>query len=227
MRRRLWVSMNRLWSPGMTVLDVGAGTGVDAAYLQQQGITVVALDAVQAMLEILKQRCPGVETITGDFRDLGSLLGGRRFNGIVSSFAALNTADDLGLFAAQLARHLAPGGAALLHMLNRWPLLDLARHLGRRRVGTAAATSIRGHRTVMIGTRQVRHYFYGPYSMYRRWFADEFVLERVTGMGIVTQVSGKNRAGLVMLENKIAHKYPFNSLGTFFAAELRKRDGGK
>jgi len=71
------------FEPGaaLTALDLGAGTGhFTAMFLQAYPrAKVVAVDGAEAMLELAKARLGGkaeaVEFVTGDFRDLRSLVG--------------------------------------------------------------------------------------------------------------------------------------------------------
>ena len=53
----------RQHAPAATAIDVGAGTGVLAERLADAGIDVVALDPFPGMLEQLRRRRPGVQTV--------------------------------------------------------------------------------------------------------------------------------------------------------------------
>src|SRR6185436_13529912 len=50
------------------VLDIGSGPGRDGLILKDKGLSVVCLDASQAMVDISTQR--GLESVCGDFNSL-------------------------------------------------------------------------------------------------------------------------------------------------------------
>lgn len=50
----------------LTVLDVGAGTGIATEAMVARGATVIAVDPAREMLAQLDETVPGVETICGD-----------------------------------------------------------------------------------------------------------------------------------------------------------------
>ncbi|MDQ2654592.1 MAG: class I SAM-dependent methyltransferase [Chloroflexota bacterium] len=53
----------RQHAPAATAIDVGAGTGILAERLADAGLDVVALDPFPGMLEQLRRRRPGVQTV--------------------------------------------------------------------------------------------------------------------------------------------------------------------
>lgn len=61
--------LTALAPPGRT-LDVGCGTGVLAGRLAARGHRVVGLDPSSGMLEVLRQRAPGVEAVHGSGTEL-------------------------------------------------------------------------------------------------------------------------------------------------------------
>jgi len=99
-----------------TLLDVGCGTGRHLEHLRES-FEVEGLDQSAQMLEIARARCPGVAFHRGDLRDFDL---GRRFDAVCSLFGSIGfarTTDGLERAVAALARHLAPGGAAIV---ERW-----------------------------------------------------------------------------------------------------------
>jgi SAM-dependent methyltransferase len=54
----------------LTVLDVGAGTGIATEAMVARGATVITVDPAQEMLAQLDETVPGVETICGDGNSL-------------------------------------------------------------------------------------------------------------------------------------------------------------
>lgn len=98
--------------PGGTVLDVGCGMGEPiAAYLLQQGVHVLGVDASPSMIARCRQRFPDSEWMVADMRELEL---GMRFDGIVAwdSFFHLGMGDQRSMF-SRFAAH-ARAGAPLM-----------------------------------------------------------------------------------------------------------------
>jgi len=216
-RRRVWENMDRLFPAGSSVVDVTAGTGSDALHLTERGITVVACDISPQMLELLQKKAPHVKVVVSDFNRL-DLTG--KFDGILSTFAGLNTSTDLGPFAERAAHLLRPGGILFIHLLNRWPMFDIARQIARLRWRDAWHSSMNNAREVRLGPMLIPHYLYSPMSLYRSVFARHFRLSRIEGYGFIRPLHAAWGTRLEGLERRLAATFPFHSLGVFFSLEL-------
>ena len=233
MRAVLWDRYDALFSRGWRVLDVGCGTGTDALYLAGKGIHVVGIDGSPGMIARARTKLSAARVAaTVDFHQLGidqlgSLPAGR-FDGIISAFASLSVVPDLEQFSADAARLLHPQGSALLHLLNRWSLWEWLGLIRRGRLG--AARRLGGdHRNFVIGERIVRHYLWRGAEAYRRFFAPQFRLRRVYGLGIlrpphtIRRVPSAVAGRLDALEPPLRGHRPFVDWGRFFVLELEKR----
>ena len=97
--------------PGMTLLDLGAGTGNLSEKLLKRGCRVYAADFSGAMLEVLHTKLPAVEPVELDLLSDWTVLGKRRFDRIVSSYALHEFALPVKLkLLAQAERYLVRGG---------------------------------------------------------------------------------------------------------------------
>src|SRR5579859_3269253 len=56
MRAQMWQTLTTTFPPGARLLDLGCGTGLDAAYLAARGYAVLATDWSQAMVERTRAR---------------------------------------------------------------------------------------------------------------------------------------------------------------------------
>ncbi len=222
-RERLWRRMDSLFAPGTRVLDVSAGTGLDAEHLAGRGVRVVACDISPAMLERLRARAPAVEARVADFNRLDALFTEAPFDGILSTFAGLNTASDLRPFAGAAARLLTRGGILFLHMLGRWPLLDCLRLLAHGRWDRTWRILRSERRDIIVGGIAVPHYVRGPYDLHRRFFAPEFERVEICGQGVLRPLDARWGASLEKLERLCAAHAPWHSAGTFFTLEFRRR----
>lgn len=114
-RRAVRAELARAFAPGSRVLEVGGGTGADAAWLGATGCDVVLTDISPAMVSRAKARFAGRSQLSGivaGAEDLSAVRGS--FDGAFSNFAALNCVDALEPFASGLGRLVRPGGAAIL-----------------------------------------------------------------------------------------------------------------
>lgn len=97
-----------------TVLEVGCGTGRDAAFLIEQGFEVTAVDASLQMLAVAVRQHPELKGHTFcaelPFQDRHPLLS-RRFDAIISIALLMHVSDqDVSRAAHQFAELLNPGG---------------------------------------------------------------------------------------------------------------------
>ena len=216
-REQVWERMDLLFPRGARVLDVTAGTGLDTLHLVERGVQVVACDISSAMLAQLHLKNSNIETCIADFNKLDL---SREFDGVISTFAGLNTSRDLRPFAKNAARLLRPGGILFVHLLNRWPFLDIARDFISLRWSNFWRAIVSTRREVSIGDVLIPHYLYSPLSLYRRVFAMYFRLNRIDGQGIFRPVYGNWGKRLAWPEMKLASKFPFHSSGVFFSVEM-------
>jgi len=218
-RERLWERMDILFPAKSRILDVTAGTGLDVLHLIQRDVSVVACDISPVMLDHLQKRSPCVKTFIADFNQLE--IDGQ-FDGIITTFAGLNTSSNLNSFADRAARLLRPGGTLFIHLLNRWALSDIARQIVRFRWLDAWRTVKTNPLNVDLGGISIPHYLYSPLSLYRKVFARHFQLIHIEGQGIIRPLDAKWGGRLEYLERWLASRFPFHSLGVFFSLELTR-----
>ncbi|MGW2918259.1 class I SAM-dependent DNA methyltransferase [Streptomyces angustmyceticus] len=155
---------------GPRVLDLGCGTGRDAAHLHAAGRTVVAADLSDAMLAYARTHHPGPEHVRADLR--GFDLRTEPFDAVVCLDSALlycHTNAALDGFLASCRRSLAPGGLLVAEMRNgayflgRTDLLDAPAVNGFTWQGTTytSTTTLSLDRTAQLLRRT------------RRWTADD------------------------------------------------------
>jgi SAM-dependent methyltransferase len=102
-----------LRSGGNALLDVACGTGNHAAHLREH-YRVEGLDLEEGLLRVARERNPGAAFHQGDMTDFDL---GRRFDALVCLFSAIGyarTEDALRRTIANFARHLEPGGVAVV-----------------------------------------------------------------------------------------------------------------
>lgn len=204
-RERLWERLDALFPPGSRVLDVTAGTGLDALHLAGRGVDVTVCDLSPGMLAELARKAPEIPTRVADLDRLEPAELGGPFDGLISTFAGLNAVADLSGFARAAARLVRPGGVLFLHALGRW------RRGFRRTVA------------VRIAGVDVPHRLWTPGEL-ARLFAADFSLSRVRGQGILRPVDDPGRfAGRDRFERALSALPVARACGTFFTLELIRR----
>lgn len=234
MRQVLWDRYARLFRAGQTVLDLGCGTGIDAVFLAQRGIRVVAIDASPAMIAQSRAKLAAAELAdlvdlrVMDFARVGSIPPAG-FDGIICAFAGLSTSAELDELAASLAGLLVPRGVLIVHLLNRWSLWEWLGIVRSGHLGAARRLGRNPVRNFLIGGRAVPHYLYQPGAAYARFFQSRFALRRAYGLGIVRPPHTVRRIpsvivkGLDRLERPLRRLWPCRDWGRFFVLELERR----
>jgi ubiquinone/menaquinone biosynthesis C-methylase UbiE len=117
---------------GETVLELGAGTGADAAWLAGRGVRVVATDAAEQMLAHTRQRVPAdVPVLRFDLNqpDWESLQSFTPFDGVFANFGVWNCAANRPAIITGLAERVRPGGRVVLVVMGRHCLWEIGWHL--------------------------------------------------------------------------------------------------
>lgn len=173
----------RTFGPGDKVLEIGCGTGTEALYLASRGVEVLATDAAEGMIEVVRgklatfdaddRRARNVTTRVLPARKIGQLtdeFGSSSFSGAYSSFGPLNCEADLRPIASALANLVQPGGRVVISLLNRfcawetfWHLAKLQPHDAFRRWGGRAQATVRAS----WGDQRIPVYYWTPGAVER------------------------------------------------------------
>ena len=125
--------------PGERVLDVGCGTGHQAAALADAGLAVVGIDSDAAMLDLARREHPGLAVALVDAQDRVALVdavGPEPFDAVLSN-AALHWMPRQDDVVAGLASVLRPGGRLVVEMGGQGNVARItsASRAARREVG--------------------------------------------------------------------------------------------
>ncbi len=200
-RDAVWKELDRIVKPGDRVLDLGCGTGEDAAHLAELGAAVDAIDASPKMVEAARRR--GVNAHVMPIEQIRRLSGS--YDLVLSNFGAVNCVQDLASLREPFARLLRPGGALAICLINRFCLWETAYYVARgqfkkafrRWPGTSEASS--GLRVFYPSVRSIQHAL-----------SPEFCLSRDRGIGIavppsyVTNLPNRMLRGFAWCDSRIA-----------------------
>lgn len=230
MREAVWARCAARFRPGSRVLEMNCGTGEDALWLAQSGMTVLATDAAPQMLRIARAKLDAAAVQSVRLRqlaweELGALHEGP-FDGMLSNFGGLNCIGDFRAAARALSGKMRPGAVAILcimgpHVPWEW-LWFLAqgrparafRRLHRRGASWAGLT--------------IR---YPSIRQMTQAFAPEFQLMRSSALGALLPppytgaVLGRLPhlvRGLNRLERHLETLWPLPQLADHYVLELRR-----
>jgi SAM-dependent methyltransferase len=133
-RRQVWTRLLTAFQPGQEILELNCGTGEDARFLVERGISVTACDASPVMIDVAKRRSrctpdsAKLEFLRLANEELHRLSAGHVFDGAFSNFSGLNCLEDLTLVARNLATLVKPGGRVLLCLWSRVCLFEILWH---------------------------------------------------------------------------------------------------
>jgi SAM-dependent methyltransferase len=227
--------MRRL-PPGGSILEINAGTGIDAAALAAAGYRVHATDVAPGMLERAGARARaggtnGEPAFSVERRSYFDLTGvsGAPFDLVFSNFGGLNCTDRLAEVGRQIGAILRPGGSVVLVFMPPvcpWEGVQLLRGHWRtalrrwRRGGVLANIAGRGVRAWYPSARTVRRAF-GP--GFRRVAQQSFCLFAPSLMleGFPRRHPTLARLGM-RLDERLGSRWPFHEAGDFVILSLER-----
>lgn len=194
-RAPVWIELAKSYQPGDRVLEIGCGTGVDACFLAERGVKVLAYDPSSAMVEIAARRARQrglqafVRTRVLCAEDLSTLRPDELFDGAFSNFGALNCIHRLEDLAQSLARLLRPGATLLFCWMGSCCLWEIVWYLARGNSNKAFRRFRPGGVDAKVAEDAFVHVHYPSVRSLARAFAPEFRLKSVRGIGVAVPPS--------------------------------------
>ncbi|HAM26743.1 MAG TPA: bifunctional demethylmenaquinone methyltransferase/2-methoxy-6-polyprenyl-1,4-benzoquinol methylase [Microbacteriaceae bacterium] len=103
---------------GERILDIAAGTGTSSVALAKSGADVVAADFSPGMIEVGRQKHPGITFVQADAMELP--FGNDEFDAVTISFGLRNIEDPKKAL-AEMYRVLKPGGRVVICEFSKPP----------------------------------------------------------------------------------------------------------
>ena len=195
-RDAVWEELKKSFHPGDRILDIGCGTGVDACFLAERGIEVVACDSSSRMISVAQRRIADLPQSAASVQlhllpaeEISNLGDGGRFDGAFSNFGAMNCVADIAKLASDLARLLKPGASVLLCFMGPLCLWETVWYLLH---GKFAAAFRRFHPDGVVARLSggsAVHVRYPSVSSIRNLFGPEFRLKSIRGIGVAVPPS--------------------------------------
>ncbi len=195
-RRAVRAQLICAFPSGGRILELGGGTGEDAAFLAARGFHVLLTDPSPAMVSLARSKLSPLQSAAEvaaaedmeQFAERHFSAGCELFDGAFSNFAPMNCVADLRPAVQGLARLLKPGAAAMLVVFGTFCPGEMITEIVRGRPGFA----FRRLRRKQAPARLSGHEFcvtYHCHRQLRRTFAPWFVLEERIGIGITVPPS--------------------------------------
>jgi cyclopropane fatty-acyl-phospholipid synthase-like methyltransferase len=189
-RASVWRELGKAFRPGDRVLEIGCGTGVDACFLAERGVRVLACDSSPQMIAVATRRIAetgkqeSVHPRLLAAEDIASLRHSDFFDGAFSNFGALNCVQDLRQLAKDLAILLRPGATVLLCWMGRYCLWEITWYLAQGKPSKALRRFHREGATALLAEGASVRVFYPSVRLLAQTFASEFQLKSVRGIGV-------------------------------------------
>ena len=233
LRARIRGLMESRVAPPASILELNAGSGLDAAYFAVRGYRVHATDIAQGMLQALAAKAALTESggrltyETLSFTQLRRIEGGP-YDAVFSNLGGLNCIADLRVVTRELPRLLRPGGIAVLVLMPPVCPWELAQAL-RGHFGTAFRRLGKGGTTANVEGAQVPVWYHGAGPL-RDALGPEFrvVAQRSFCLfsppsffqGFIKRHPRLTRT-LMRLDDVLGSVFPFNRAGDFIAVVAR------
>jgi ubiquinone/menaquinone biosynthesis C-methylase UbiE len=235
MRKQVYSHEEEFLQPHSNILELNAGTGIDALYFAKMGHSVFAIDNASGMLDQLQKKISAYhfEDRIGyarcSFTQLQTLpLPAERFDHVFSNFGGLNCIPNLKEVIDQLPRLLKPGATITFVIMPRvcpWEIIQFfkgkVRLAFRRFSSSGTAASIDGHRFIV--------YYHSPAQVIRS-FDDRFTLVKLRGLASLSPPPSFKSfpqnypvlyRTLTRWDERFAERFPLNRWADHFIVTMR------
>ena len=192
-RNAVWKVIAQAFRSGDHILELNCGTGEDAFFLAGKGVSVVACDASEQMIEYAQQRLRAEAPNTSvkfaqlPIEQITKIRTEDTFNGIFSNFSGLNCVADLSQTAEDLATFIPPGAPLIVCLSTRFCISEIIWFLIHGRPHEAFRRCS-GHAAAKVGEFVVDVY-YPTLRQLQKSFSPAFVMRSCVGIGITVPPS--------------------------------------
>lgn len=192
-RRQTHQALARWIRPGLRVLEIGCGTGVDTEFLARIGARVIACDPSEEMLSRTKRRLSvagigdRVGILSCGLQDVPHFLDAldhdEGFDAVVSNFGALNCVGSLDALGVVGQRHLRAGGAMAIGLIGRRCFWETVYFTARGERAQASRRRVKNAAVPVAGINVPT--FYHRTCDVADALGNDFVRDEVIGIGVM------------------------------------------
>ncbi len=218
------------------VLELNAGTGVDAVFLANTGMTVYATDISEEMINVIKAKVKSEKAennITAEaisFDEI-SKVSDKNFDAVVSNFGGLNCINDFTKLSGELASKLNPRGTFIAVVMNKICPWEIFYYTLRLDFKNAFRRFNKQGVMADLNGNKVLTYYFRP-KVFGRYFSQNFKVEKLYTLGYYTPppylIGIYNRLKPVVkifmaIDELIKGLFPFNRWGDHFIIVLKRK----
>jgi ubiquinone/menaquinone biosynthesis C-methylase UbiE len=234
MREQVREHVLKLWKSGNSILELNAGTGLDAIYFAEKGFKIHATDNAQGMIDVLDKKI-SLQSLTGkittqrcSFAELET-INQAGFDHIFSNFGGLNCTDRLDEVIDSFDKFLKPGGTTTLVIMPKicsWELMLALKGNFKIAFRRFKKGGVRSH----IEGKYFNTYYYSP-TQVRKMFGERYSLISIKGLGIFVPPPYLDTfpikhpsiyGALQSIDKTISTTPPFRSLADHFIISVKK-----
>ena len=222
--------------PGSYVLELNAGTGIDAKYIASRGMKVFATDISDKMISILNVNAEQeinsgkIEAAVCPFSDIGSIPKSG-FDAVVSNFGGLNCISNFTKLSVDLNDKLKPGGKFIAVVMNDFCPWEIFYYCLKFDFKNAFRRFKKEGIDAALDDQKVKTFYFSP-KEFAGDFSEHFEIQKIYAHALYTPspyLLGiyKRIKPIVKIWMKIDEIvkgiYPFNRFGDHFIIILRKK----
>lgn len=221
---------------GAKVLELNAGTGVDAMFLAGNGMTVYATDISEEMTAILQAKVKNEKAenkITAQSLPFDGIdsIAVNDFDAVVSNFGGLNCINDFSKLSNDLAAKLKPNGIFIAVVMNKICPWEIFYYLLRLDTGNAFRRFSKHGIMAELNGEKVLTYYFTP-AEFSKYFSGNFSVEKIYTLGLKTPppylIGIYNKLKPIVklwmkADELFKGWFPFNRWGDHFAIVMRRK----
>ena len=220
---------------GSKILELNAGTGVDALFLAENGFKVHATDISEEMINIIHAKVKSItaKNITAEalpFDEI-STVNENNFDAVVSNFGGLNCINDFRKLSDDLSVKLKPNGLFIAVVMNKFCPWEIFYYIITLKFSQAFRRLRKSGTMADLNGEKVLTYYFTP-GEFAKAFSKNFEKVRLFSLGLNTPppylVGIYNRLRAItklwMKFDELVMGLPlFNRFGDHFIIVLKKK----
>lgn len=172
------------------ILELNAGTGVDAVFLAESGYHVLATDFSEEMIKVLMSNAKAqmsnndIKAEARSFEEIDS-ISDSDFDAVISNFGGLNCINDFSKLSSDLADKLKPNGLFIAVVMNKICPWEIFYYIVTLKFGEAFRRFRKQGIMAELNGEKVLTYYYTP-GEFTAAFSHNFTKVKLFSLGLKT-----------------------------------------
>ena len=221
---------------GDELLELNAGTGIDAMFLSGHGIKVHATDISENMINAIKEKIKqynlenSVDAELCSFENIGQIKESG-FDGAMSNFGGLNCINNFEKLSDDLSHKIKSRGKFIAAVMNKFCPWEIFYYLLKLNFKEAFRRFKKGGIYAGLGDEKIWTYYFSPRE-FAKYFRNHFTIKKIYSLGLYTPspylFGIYNRFPFFVklfmkIDNLIKGIFPFNRFGDHFIIILERK----